>query len=43
MELLYHYSAQFWGESALPANVLKVWDTLIVHSSVTCDHTSFSK
>ena len=36
-------SAQFWGESAWPAVVLKVWDTLIIHSSVACDHTGFSK
>ena len=37
------YSAQFLGESLWPAVVLKVWDTLNIHSSVACDHTGFSK
>ena len=37
------YSAQFWGESAWPAVVLKVWDTLIIHTSVACNHTRFFK
>ena len=36
-------SAQFWGESLWPAVVLKVWDTLNIHSSVACDHTGSSK
>ena len=38
-----HPSAQFWGESTWPAVVLKVWDTLIIHTSVACDHTGFFK
>ena len=37
------YSAQFWGESLWPAVVLKVWDTLNIHSSVACDHAGSSK
>ena len=41
--LLCYSSAQFLGESLWPAVVLKVWDTLNIHSSVACDHTGFSK
>ena len=36
-------SEQFWGESAWPTVVLKLRNTLIIHSSVACDHISFSK
>ena len=36
-----YISAQFLGETVWPAVVLRVWDTLIIHTSVACNHTSY--
>ena len=36
LELNWNYQSQ----SVWPVMVLKVWDTLIIHSSMACDHTN---